>query len=174
LLRELLYLKEFTGQQWPESMMQLLLGANRICTAARLQQRSLRAYEIAVFLTVYDALVREEETLHPEITQVADQHGRSKQSVAVNLLRRFKLHADASCASSATRLCRSQTTLAGALCACPRSNRKYPDASARSPARSTSALSALASTRYASKATAWSSSFNAPSPASLFRYLLSD
>ncbi|MDQ2822614.1 MAG: IS66 family transposase [Pseudomonadota bacterium] len=95
LLRELLYVKELTGQQWPESMMQLLLGANRVCTAARRQQHALDADDIAAFRTVYDALVREGEALHPETAQPAGQRGRSKQSVAANLLRRFRLHADA-------------------------------------------------------------------------------
>lgn len=95
LLRELVYVKEVTGQQWPESMMQLLLGANRVCTAARRQQRTLDASDVAAFRTVYDALVREGEAIHPETTQQPGQRGRAKQSVAANLLRRFRLHADA-------------------------------------------------------------------------------
>jgi len=58
LLRKLVYLKEVTGQQWPEAMMQLLLGDNRVCTKVRYQQRTLEASDVA-FRTVYDALVRE-------------------------------------------------------------------------------------------------------------------
>jgi len=95
LLRELVYVKEITGQQWPESMMQLLLGANRVCTAARRQQRTLDPNDVAAFRTVYDALVREGEAIHPETAQQPGQRGRSKQSIAANLLRRFRLHADA-------------------------------------------------------------------------------
>lgn len=95
LLRELLYVKQITGQQWPESMMQLLLSANRVCTAARRQQRTLAAADVAAFRTVYDALVREGEALHPETTQSPGRRGRAKQSVTANLLRRFRLHADA-------------------------------------------------------------------------------
>ena len=95
LLRELVYVKEITGQQWPESMMQLLLGANRVCTAARRQQRTLDPNDVAAFRTVYDALVREGEAIHPETAQRPGQRGRKKQSVAANLLRRFRLHADA-------------------------------------------------------------------------------
>ena len=95
LLRELVYVKEITGQQWPESMMQLLLGANRVCTAARRQQRTLAPNDVAAFRTVYDALVREGEAIHPETAPQAGQRGRGKQSVAANLLRRFRLHADA-------------------------------------------------------------------------------
>ena len=95
LLRELVYVKEITGQQWPESMMQLLLGANRVCTAARRQQRTLAPNDVAAFRTVYDALVREGEAIHPETAPQAGQRGRGKHSVAANLLRRFRLHADA-------------------------------------------------------------------------------
>ncbi|WP_267876782.1 IS66 family transposase [Massilia aquatica] len=94
-MRELLYVKEITGQQWPESMMQLLLSANRVCTAARHQQRSLDADDVAAFRTVYDALVRKGEALHPETVQSPGQRGRGKQSVPANLLCRFRLHADA-------------------------------------------------------------------------------
>lgn len=56
LLRERVYVKEITGQQWPDSMTQLLLGANRVCTAARRQQRTLNSDDVAAFRTVYDAL----------------------------------------------------------------------------------------------------------------------
>jgi transposase len=40
-------------------MMQLLVGAIRICAVARHQQRLLSTDDIAAFRTVYDALVRE-------------------------------------------------------------------------------------------------------------------
>ena len=62
---------------------------------ARRQQRSLDASDVAAFRTVYDALVREDEALHPETTQPPGARGRCKQSVAANLLRRFRQHADA-------------------------------------------------------------------------------
>lgn len=75
--------------------MQLLLGAHRVCTAARRQQRTLSADDVAAFRTVYDALVREGEVRHPETAQLPGQRGRAKQSVAANLLRRLRLHADA-------------------------------------------------------------------------------
>ena len=94
-MRELVYVKEVTGQQWSESMIQLLLGANRICTAARRQQRTLDPIDVAAFRTVYDALAREGEAIHPETTQQPGQRGLGKQSVAANLLRRFRLHANA-------------------------------------------------------------------------------
>jgi hypothetical protein len=120
LLRELVYVKEVTVQQWPESMMQLLLGANRVCTAARRQQRTLDADDVAAFRTVYDTLVREGEAIHPETT-----NNRGSAAVANNPSRPICYAASActptpSCASSATRPCRSPTTLASAPCECPK------------------------------------------------------
>ena len=76
-------------------------------------------------------------------------------------------------ASSATRPCRSPTTLASEPYAYPRSSRRSRDVSAPSPAPSTSASSAPASTRCASKDTACSPSCNAPLPAILSRSPLS-
>lgn len=95
LLRELMYVKELTGQQWPEEMTQLLLGANRLCGAARQQGMQFSAADIAAFRTLYDAIVRKGERLNPETAQAAGARGRAKQSVAANLLRRFRQHADA-------------------------------------------------------------------------------
>jgi hypothetical protein len=34
ILRELVYAKEITGQAWPDAMINLLLGANKLCEAA--------------------------------------------------------------------------------------------------------------------------------------------
>lgn len=95
LLRELVYVKKLTSQQWLESIMQLLLCANRVCTAVRRQQRTLDADDVAAFRTVYGALVPEGEALHPETAQPPVQCRRGKQAVAVSLLRRFRLTADA-------------------------------------------------------------------------------
>ena len=93
LLRELLYVKESTGQAWPQAMSNLLLSANQLCTAARQQQIAFSADDVLAFRTVYDDIVREGERLNPETS--ASGKGRVKQSVATNLLRRFRLHADA-------------------------------------------------------------------------------
>jgi hypothetical protein len=74
--------------------------------------------------TVYDALVREGEALHPETAQSPGQRGRGKQSIAANLLRRFRLHADAVLRFISDPAVPSPTTLTSAPCAFPRSNRR--------------------------------------------------
>lgn len=95
LLRELVYVKEITEQEWPQSMTDLLLSANRLCEAARQKKVKFSADDIAAFRTLYDALVREGEQLNPEIVKSDGTRGRIKQSIAFNLLRRFRVHADA-------------------------------------------------------------------------------
>lgn len=93
LLRELLYVKDSTGQTWPQKMSDLLLNANKLCAAARAQQVAFSADDVLAFRTVYDDIVREGEHLNPDTSNSGK--GRVKQSVATNLLRRFRLHADA-------------------------------------------------------------------------------
>ncbi|MBB5610987.1 hypothetical protein HDE71_005561 [Janthinobacterium sp. S3M3] len=167
MLRELVYVKEITGQQWPESIMQLLLGANRVCTAARHQQRTLARNDVAAFRTVYDALVREGEAIHPETAQQPGQRGRRKQSVAANLLRRFRLHADAVLLFLSNPSVPFTNNVGERAVRMPKVKQKSQAVSARSPAPNISASFAPASTRCASKGTACSPSCNAPSPAIL-------
>lgn len=93
LLRELLYVKDSTGQTWPQKMSDLLLNANKLCAAARAQQVAFSADDVLAFRTVYDDIVREGAHLNPDTSNSGK--GRVKQSVATNLLRRFRLHADA-------------------------------------------------------------------------------
>jgi transposase len=95
LLRELVYVKEITGQDWPQAMMEFLLGANQLCEAARQKEVEFNTEDIAAFRTLYDAIVREGEQLNPELDKPTGKRGRSKQSIAFNLLRRFRQHADA-------------------------------------------------------------------------------
>lgn len=95
LLRELVYVKEITGQDWPQAMTDLLLNANKLCEALRQKQQTFSATDIAAFRTIYDAIVSEGEQHNPETSQPAAKRGRAKQSVAFNLLRRFRQHADA-------------------------------------------------------------------------------
>lgn len=95
LLRELVYVRELTGQAWPQAMTNLLLNANRLAEALRLQQRTLGADDIAAFTTAYLGIVHEGEQLNPEALKPDGKSGRVAQSVAFNLLRRFRLHADA-------------------------------------------------------------------------------
>lgn len=95
LLRELVYAQEVTGQDWPAAMAELLLNAQRLSGAARQQGRPFDADAIAAFTTVYNGIVREGEQLNPPKLKPDEKAGRCKQSDAHNLLRRFRLHADA-------------------------------------------------------------------------------
>lgn len=95
LLRELAYVKEITGQDWPQAMTDFLLSANKSCEAVRQKQQAFSATEIAAFRTLYDAIVSEGEQRHPESRHATGKRGRAKQSIAFNLLRRFRQHADA-------------------------------------------------------------------------------
>jgi transposase len=93
LLRELLYVKETTGQSWAQDMSDFLLNANKLCAAGREKQIVFTPDQVQAFRTVYDGIVREGELLNPEVP--ATKAGRAKQSIATNLLRRFRDHADA-------------------------------------------------------------------------------
>ena len=95
LLRELVYAQEVTGQDWPTDMTELLLNAQRLSAAARQQGKPFDADAIAAFATVYHGIVRRGEELNPPQTKPGAKPGRCKQSEAHNLLRRFRLHADA-------------------------------------------------------------------------------
>jgi transposase len=95
LLRELVYVKELTGHVWPQRMMDFLLNANDICEAVRQNQSALSIADIAAFDTLYNAILCEGERLNPEVVKPAGKRGRCKQSIAFNLLRRLRQHADA-------------------------------------------------------------------------------
>jgi transposase len=93
LLRELTYVQQLTGQQWPTALAEMLLNAQRLTVAAREKQQPLSADTIAAFAAVYEDIVREGEQLHPLILKPNGRPG--KQSEAHNLLHRFRQHASA-------------------------------------------------------------------------------
>ena len=95
LLRELLYVTEITGQEWPQAMTKFLLNANRLCHAARQNNVSFSASDVAAFRTIYDVIVGEGEQINPEADKTVGKRGRAKQSIPYNLLLRFRQHADA-------------------------------------------------------------------------------
>jgi transposase len=95
LLRELVYVKEVTTQVWPQRMKDFLLNANDVCEAARQKAITLSSKDIAAFATLYDAILCEGERENPEVAKATGKRGRSKQSIAFNLLRRLRQHADA-------------------------------------------------------------------------------
>jgi transposase len=95
LLRELAYVKELTGDLWPQRMIDCLLNANTLCAAARHQQHGLSTADIAALEARYDQILSEGEQHHPEMIKPAGKRGRCKQSVAFNLLRRLRNHTGA-------------------------------------------------------------------------------
>jgi transposase len=95
LLRELVYVEEITGQAWPGTMRQMLLEANTLCEAARQRGFTLSDADYAAFSTLYHGILCEGERCHPEASKFPGKRGRAKQSVAFNLLRRMRDHADA-------------------------------------------------------------------------------
>ena len=95
LLRELVYVEELTGQAWPKAMMDFLLSANELGEVRRQKQSAFDTEDIATFRLIYDSIIDEGEQLNPEMDKSASKRGRKKQSIAFNLLRRFRQHADA-------------------------------------------------------------------------------
>lgn len=95
LLRELVYVQELTGQAWPEQMSKFLCQTNALCEAVRQKGMVLSSTNIAAFNTLYDAILHDGEQLNPEVLKPSGKRGRVKQSVAFNLLRRMREHADA-------------------------------------------------------------------------------
>jgi transposase len=95
LLRELVYVKELTGQVWPEQMMGFLCQANDLCEAARQKNIPLSTTDTAAFVTVYQKILSEGERLNPAAVKPTGKRGRCKQSVAFNLLGRMRQYSDA-------------------------------------------------------------------------------
>jgi transposase len=93
LLRELLHVKETTGQPWADKMSKLLLQANTLCLAAQARQLVFDAGQIQAFHTLYDEILTEGEQLNP--VQASTSGRRAKQSTATNLLKRLRRHAAA-------------------------------------------------------------------------------
>jgi transposase len=95
LLRELVYVKDITGHDWPEQMMQLLVSANAIATATRRAGIAFTEDNLAAFHTLYHGILRDGDMHHPQAHAPTGKRGRVKQSVPFNLLRRLRQYADA-------------------------------------------------------------------------------
>lgn len=95
LLRELVYVKDITGHDWPEQMTQLLLSANAIAMASRRADTPLTKTNIAAFHALYHGVLRDGEMQHPQAHTPTGKRGRVKQSIPFNLLRRLRQYADA-------------------------------------------------------------------------------
>lgn len=95
LLRELVFLLETTGQAWNKRMIDLLLAANEACKEARKQgKKALIMERVEQILADYQAILRDGEVAHPEAARTTAKRGRVKQTLAFNLLRRLREHAD--------------------------------------------------------------------------------
>jgi transposase len=73
-------------------MSHFLLDDSKLRDTVRAQGEAFSPDEVQAFRVVFDDIVREGEAENPGISFEAP---RGKQSTAVNLLRRFRLHADA-------------------------------------------------------------------------------
>ena len=94
LLRELVYVHELTGQAWAEQMGKFLCQTNALCEAVRQKDMALSGADIAAFGTLYDRILRDGEQRNPEVLKPSGKRGRVKQTVAFNLPRRMRRHAD--------------------------------------------------------------------------------
>jgi transposase len=93
LLRELLHVSETTGQAWAQRMSHFLLDASKLRDAVKARGGAFSPDEVQAFRALFDDIVREGEVENPDLARA--DGARGKQSTAVNLLRRFRLHADA-------------------------------------------------------------------------------
>lgn len=93
LLRELVFIRETTGQVWPQRMTDVLLAANDACLAARATNAdTLPSPLINALVTQYRAVLDEGQASHPEVSRQEGQRGKVKQSPAFNLLSRLRKH----------------------------------------------------------------------------------
>ena len=93
LLRELIALKEQSGQPWPEAMIQLLLEIKKsVLTAQAAGSRHLSSATLCDFERRYAALVCQGFAANPAPVPIPGRRGRRKQSAARNLLCRLDVH----------------------------------------------------------------------------------
>ncbi|WP_338849830.1 IS66 family transposase [Massilia sp. W12] len=95
LLRELLYIQEQSGQDWPAELAKFLKGSNKICHALRVGNQAITSEQGRDFFTVYDGILKRGEALHPPAVPDKNKRGRTKQSDAFNLLKRMRDHTQA-------------------------------------------------------------------------------
>ncbi|WP_229505435.1 IS66 family transposase [Massilia mucilaginosa] len=151
LLRELVYVQEMTGQNWPAAMTELLLNAQRLGAATRQQGRPLDAGAIAAFTTVYFDIVRAGEQLNPPKIKPDGKRGRCKQSDAHNLLGRFRTHAESALRFIADANVPFSNNIAERAVRMPKVKQKISGCFRTTAAPTISAPSDPVSTRYANR-----------------------
>ena len=94
LLRELTFQRETTRQRWPKRMIDLLIRCRDYCVAARQAgQTALSAWRIRRIFKDYNAILNKALVRNPPAQRQAKRRGRTKQSVAFNLIKRMREHA---------------------------------------------------------------------------------
>ena len=85
LLRELVFIRETTGQAWPQRMTDILLAAHDACQTARATNTdTLPSVTIDALVTQYRAVLDEGQASHPEVLRQISHRGKVKQSPAFN------------------------------------------------------------------------------------------
>ena len=96
LLRELTFQRETTRQRWPKRMIDLLIRSRDYCAAARKTgETALSAWRIRRIFRDYSAILDKALIRNPQAERQHKRRGRVKQSLAFNLIKRMREHADA-------------------------------------------------------------------------------
>ena len=96
LLRELTFQRETTRQRWPKRMIELLIRSRDYCAAARQAgETALSAWRIRRIFRDYGAILDKALIRNPQAERQDKRRGRVKQSLAFNLIKRMREHADA-------------------------------------------------------------------------------
>ena len=96
LLRELTFQRETTRQHWPKRMIDLLIRSRDYCAAARQAgETALSAWRIRRIFRDYGAILDKALIRNPQAERQDKRRGRVKQSLAFNLIKRMREHADA-------------------------------------------------------------------------------
>ncbi|WP_229458913.1 IS66 family transposase, partial [Massilia glaciei] len=120
LLRELVYVKEITGQAWPDAMTDLLLNANKLCEAARQKRMTFSPENVAAFHTLYDAIVNEASNSIQRPSRPPRRKGRSNSRLPSTCSNASGSMPTPFCCSLPTMPSRLPTTLASGPCVCPK------------------------------------------------------
>lgn len=89
-LRELTYVFEELGQAWAKSLIELLIDA---CHEVKVSGKPLAAERIAHYRSAYTVMLACGEAANPRAPPTG-KRGRTKQSKALNLIDRLRVHAD--------------------------------------------------------------------------------
>lgn len=96
LIRELVFIHETTGQNWPRRLIRHLRRARDHCEAARRERHPVLPQRLRQRIERrYQAILSQAQACHPAKARAHAHRGRIKQSAAFNLVQRLTQHADA-------------------------------------------------------------------------------